>query len=45
MPAIALDRRTGRRSVHVPLLVDMQPAGKYLGEDIIAAGGLPAVDA
>ncbi len=27
----------------VPLLVDMQPAGKYLGEDYYRAGGLSAV--
>jgi xylonate dehydratase len=27
----------------VPLLVDMQPAGKYLGEEYYRAGGLPAV--
>jgi dihydroxy-acid dehydratase len=27
----------------LPLLVDMQPAGKYLGEDYYRAGGLPAV--
>jgi dihydroxy-acid dehydratase len=27
----------------VPRLVDMQPAGKYLGEDYYRAGGLPAV--
>ncbi len=27
----------------VPLLVDMQPAGTYLGEDYHRAGGLPAV--
>ena len=27
----------------VPLLVDMQPAGKYLGEDFFRAGGVPAV--
>ncbi len=27
----------------VPLLVDMQPAGKYLGEDYYRAGGLPSV--
>jgi dihydroxy-acid dehydratase len=27
----------------VPLLVDMQPARKYLGEDYYRAGGLPAV--
>jgi dihydroxy-acid dehydratase len=28
---------------NVPLLVNMQPAGKYLGEDYYRAGGLPAV--
>jgi dihydroxy-acid dehydratase len=27
----------------VPLLVDMQPAGKYLGEEYYRAGGLPVV--
>ena len=27
----------------VPLLVNMQPAGHYLGEDYYRAGGLPAV--
>jgi dihydroxy-acid dehydratase len=27
----------------VPLLVNMQPAGRYLGEDYFRAGGLPAV--
>jgi dihydroxy-acid dehydratase len=27
----------------IPLLVNMQPAGKYLGEDYFRAGGLPAV--
>ena len=27
----------------VPLLVDMQPSGKYLGEEYFRAGGLPAV--
>ena len=27
----------------VPLLVDMQPAGEYLGEDFYRAGGVPAV--
>ena len=30
----------GRR---VPLLVNMQPAGKYLGEEFYRAGGVPAV--
>ncbi|MEL6101619.1 MAG: IlvD/Edd family dehydratase [Pseudomonadota bacterium] len=28
---------------HVPLLVNLQPAGKYLGEDYQRAGGVPAV--
>jgi dihydroxy-acid dehydratase len=28
---------------HVPLLVNMQPAGHYLGEEYYRAGGLPAV--
>lgn len=28
---------------HVPLLVNMQPAGEYLGEEYHRAGGLPAV--
>src|ERR671933_1180302 len=32
--------RVGHR---VPLLVNMQPAGKYLGEEYYRAGGLPAV--
>ena len=27
----------------IPLLVDIQPAGQYLGEDYFRAGGLPAV--
>ena len=27
----------------MPLLVNMQPAGKYLGEEYHRAGGLPAV--
>jgi dihydroxy-acid dehydratase len=27
----------------VPLLVDLQPAGKYLGEDYFRAGGVPVV--
>ena len=29
--------------LHVPLIVDMQPAGKYLGEEYHRAGGVPAV--
>ena len=28
---------------HVPLLVNLQPAGKYLGEEYHRAGGVPAV--
>src|SRR5262245_30547847 len=28
---------------NIPLLVNMQPAGKYLGEEYYRAGGLPAV--
>jgi dihydroxy-acid dehydratase len=32
-----------RIGLDVPLLVDMQPAGQYLGEDYYRAGGLPAV--
>jgi dihydroxy-acid dehydratase len=32
-----------RIGYEVPLLVNMQPAGKYLGEEYYHAGGLPAV--
>src|SRR6202795_714182 len=32
-----------RLGLDVPLLVNMQPAGKYLGEEYFRAGGLPAV--
>ncbi len=28
---------------HIPLLVDLQPAGRFLGEDYFRAGGVPAV--
>ena len=28
---------------HIPLLVNLQPAGKYLGEDYHRAGGVPSV--
>lgn len=28
---------------HIPLLVNLQPAGEYLGEDFYRAGGVPAV--
>jgi dihydroxyacid dehydratase/phosphogluconate dehydratase len=27
----------------IPLLVNMMPAGKYLGEEFYRAGGIPAV--
>ncbi len=49
---IALARHVGVRleiddwekiGYDVPLLVNMQPAGEYLGEDYYRAGGLPAV--
>ena len=33
-------QRVGRE---VPLLVDLQPSGEYLGEDFYRAGGVPAV--
>jgi dihydroxy-acid dehydratase len=32
-----------RHGLEVPLLVNMQPAGEYLGEDFYHAGGVPAV--
>jgi xylonate dehydratase len=32
-----------RIGLDIPLLVNMQPAGKYLGEEYYRAGGLPAV--
>jgi dihydroxy-acid dehydratase len=32
-----------RFGYNIPLLVNMQPAGKYLGEEYYRAGGLPAV--
>ncbi|OXM70000.1 IlvD/Edd family dehydratase [Amycolatopsis vastitatis] len=32
-----------RLGYRVPLLVDLQPAGKYLGEEFHRAGGVPAV--
>ncbi len=31
------------KGLHVPLLVNLQPAGAYLGEDYHQAGGVPAV--
>ena len=32
-----------RIGLHIPLLLDMQPAGKYLGEEYFRAGGLPTI--
>ncbi len=32
-----------RVGFEIPLLVDMQPAGRWLGEEYFRAGGLPAV--
>lgn len=38
-----LDLSEWRRGTDVPLLVNLQPAGVYLGEDFHQAGGVPAV--
>ena len=41
---IALDNDDWQRIGHaIPLLVNLQPAGEYLGEDYHHAGGVPAV--
>ena len=41
---VALDNDDWQRLGHdIPLLVNLQPAGAYLGEDFHHAGGLPAV--
>ncbi|ACM04113.1 IlvD/Edd family dehydratase [Cereibacter sphaeroides] len=41
---VALDNDDWQRLGHaVPLLVNLQPAGTYLGEDFYRAGGVPAV--
>ncbi len=41
---VALDNDDWQNVGHdVPLLVNLQPAGKYLGEDYQRAGGVPAV--
>ncbi|MEM9788207.1 MAG: IlvD/Edd family dehydratase [Pseudomonadota bacterium] len=41
---VPLDNDDWQRLGHkVPLLVNLQPAGKYLGEDYQQAGGVPAV--
>ena len=38
-----IDRDWDRIGYDIPLLVNMMPAGKYLGESYYRAGGLPAV--
>ncbi|MEX0591311.1 MAG: IlvD/Edd family dehydratase [Xanthobacteraceae bacterium] len=41
---VALDVTDWQKYGHkIPLLVNMQPAGKYLGEEFHRAGGIPAV--
>ena len=40
---VELDIKDWEMGYDIPLLVDMQPAGQYLGEDYYRAGGLPAV--
>jgi len=41
---VALDNDDWERIGHaIPLLVDLQPAGRFLGEDFFRAGGVPAV--
>ena len=40
---VELDVQDWEMGYDVPLLVDMQPAGKHLGEDFHKAGSLPAV--
>ncbi len=41
---VDLDLRDWQRlGLEVPLIVDLQPAGKYLGEEFHRAGGVPAV--
>ncbi len=41
---VPLDNDDWQKHGHdIPLLVNMQPAGKYLGEDYHRAGGVPAV--
>ncbi|MFZ1679519.1 MAG: IlvD/Edd family dehydratase [Rhizobiaceae bacterium] len=41
---VALDNDDWQRIGHaIPLLVNLQPAGEYLGEDFHRAGGVPAV--
>jgi dihydroxy-acid dehydratase len=42
--SVPLDNNDWQKlGLHVPLVVNMQPAGEYLGEDYFHAGGVPAV--
>ena len=42
--AVPLDNNDWQKlGLEIPLLVNMQPAGEYLGEDYFRAGGVPAV--
>ncbi|MEM6888619.1 MAG: IlvD/Edd family dehydratase [Pseudomonadota bacterium] len=44
MLGVPLDNNDWQRlGHHIPLLVNLQPAGSYLGEDYQRAGGVPAV--
>ncbi|MEQ8936027.1 MAG: dihydroxy-acid dehydratase, partial [Amphiplicatus sp.] len=40
---VDLDPKDWNRTYDVPLLLNMQPAGKYLGERFHRAGGVPAI--
>jgi dihydroxy-acid dehydratase len=40
---VALDIKDWELGRDIPLLVNMQPAGEYLGEEFFRAGGVPAV--
>ncbi len=40
---VELEIKDWEMGYDIPLLVDMQPAGRFLGEDYYRAGGLPAV--
>lgn len=40
---VELDIKDWEMGYDIPLLVDMQPAGRFLGEEYYRAGGLPAV--
>ena len=40
---VELDVKDWEMGADIPLLVNMQPAGEYLGEEFFRAGGVPAV--